>query len=283
VTGHGSVAGGVIEIDASSSSQFVSGLLLVAARFDRGLLLKHTGERLPSLPHIDMTIAALEARGVVVERLDDRTWRVAPGPIAARTVDIEPDLSNAAPFLIAAVVAGGRVSVPGWPEHTTQVGDDLRRILPLFGARIERHVDVLTVDGGAGIVGGERVDGVHVDLSHAGELAPAVIALAALAQTPSEITGIGHLRGHETDRLAGLATEINAIGGTVTVLDDGLAIEPRWLTATDRPWSSYADHRMAMAGAIIGLAVPGIVIDDVGSTAKTLPQFTELWSAMVGV
>lgn len=277
--GTGSVRGGEVQIDASASSQFVSGLLLAAARFDEGLVLRHTGERLPSLPHIEMTMATLAARGVHVESPEPGVWVVAPGPIAGIPIDIEPDLSNAAPFLVSAVIAGGTVAVEGWPASTTQVGADLETLLPLFGATVHRDGTRLVVDGGAGLLGGVRVPGVQLDLSTGGELAPALVALAALASGPSEITGIGHLRGHETDRLAALAAEINGLGGAVTELDDGLAIEPRPLHGGN--WRAYEDHRMATAGAIIGLAVDGVLVDDIGSTAKTLPQFASLWHAML--
>jgi 3-phosphoshikimate 1-carboxyvinyltransferase len=278
--GTGSVAGGELDIDASSSSQFVSGLLLSAPRFENGLVLRHTGERLPSLPHIEMTIACLAARGVTVETPEPGVWVVEPQPIAGLDVDIEPDLSNAAPFLIAAIVAGGRVTIDGWPARTTQVGAELETLLPLFGASVTRDGQALVVDGGIGIRGGARIPGVDLDLSTAGELAPAIVALAALADSPSRIVGIGHLRGHETDRLAALTAEIVKLGGAVTELDDGLAISPQPLHGG--VWHSYADHRMATAGAIIGLAVADVDIDDIATTAKTLPQFAALWLSATG-
>jgi 3-phosphoshikimate 1-carboxyvinyltransferase len=277
--GTGAVRGGELNIDASASSQFVSGLLLVAARFDEGLTLRHTGAKLPSMPHIEMTVAALAARGVHVSSPEPGVWVVPPGPIRGLDVAVEPDLSNAAPFLVAALVAGGTVRVPGWPSSTTQVGADLETLLPRFGARVSRDGDALVVDGGAGVRGGASLPGVDLDLSRGGELAPAIVALAALADGPSRITGIEHLRGHETDRLAALAAELSGLGGAVTELEDGLAIEPRALTG--KLWRSYEDHRMATAGAIVGLAVPGIEIDDIGTTSKTLPQFPELWRRML--
>jgi 3-phosphoshikimate 1-carboxyvinyltransferase len=273
--GTGTVAGGAIEVDASQSSQFVSGLLLAGARFENGLQLTHTGDTLPSMPHIEMTIATLAGRGVTVESPTPGQWNIAPGTIAGGSVDIEPDLSNAAPFLVAALIAGGTVTITGWPDETTQVGAHLEQLLPLFGATVSRRDGNLTVDGGAGLIGGATISGVDLDLSLGGELAPALVALAALADGPSRITGIGHLRGHETDRLAALAAEINALGGSVTELDDGLAIDPRPLHGG--LWHSYEDHRMATAGAIIGLAISGVLIDDIATTAKTLPQFPELW------
>jgi len=266
-------------IDASASSQFVSGLLLAAPRFTDGLVLRHTGERLPSMPHIEMTIATLADRGVVVESPEAGVWVVPATAIAGRELTIEPDLSNAAPFLVAAIVAGGTVTVESWPRSTTQVGAELETLLPLFGASVRRNGDALVVDGGLGLLGGATLPGVNLDLSMGGELAPALVALAALASSPSTITGIGHLRGHETDRLAALAAEISGLGGAVTELDEGLSIEPRPLRGA--PWRAYEDHRMATAGAIIGLAVDGVLIDDIGSTAKTLPQFTELWGGML--
>lgn len=277
--GTGRVAGGPLEIDASQSSQFISGLLLTAARFDRGLALRHTGGTLPSLPHIEMTVATLAARGVQVDTPEPGLWVVQPGSIAARDVEIEPDLSNAAPFLAAAIVCGGTVTIQGWPQTTTQVGAELEQLLAAFGATVTRSDGALTVDGGAGVVGGAQLPGLILDLSRGGELAPALVALAALAGSPSRITGIAHLRGHETDRLAALAANITALGGHVTELDDGLAIEPASLHGG--LWRSYQDHRMATAGAIIGLAIPGVEIDDIAATTKTMPQFADLWMGAV--
>jgi 3-phosphoshikimate 1-carboxyvinyltransferase len=278
IHGTGGVDGGEVTIDASASSQFVSGLLLAAPRFRDGLVLRHAGERLPSLPHIDMTIDALQRRGVTVTSPEAATWVVAPGPIAGADVHIEPDLSNAGPFLAAALLAGGRVTIAGWPESTTQVGDLFATLLPRFGATVSRDAGGLTVDGGAGWLGGDTWEGVDLDLTEGGELAPTFAALAALATTASRITGIGHLRGHETDRLAALVTEITGLGGRVSELDDGLAFAPSPLHGG--PWRAYADHRIATTGALLGLVIPGIVVDDIGTTAKTLPEFPALWEQM---
>jgi 3-phosphoshikimate 1-carboxyvinyltransferase len=280
VHGAGRVRGGELEIDASASSQFVSGLLLAAPRFDEGLTLRHTGERLPSLPHIEMTIACLAARGVVVRSPEPGVWVVPAGSIAALDVDIEPDLSNAGPFLAAALVAGGRITIEGWPTSTTQVGDELRRILPRFGATVTTDGDAVTVDGGAGVIGGRALTAVDLDLAIGGELAPTIVGLAALADGPSRIVGIGHLRGHETDRLAALSDDLNGLGGDVTELDDGLAITPAPLHGG--AWAAYEDHRMATTGALLGLAVDGVAVDDIATTAKTLPEFVELWERMLG-
>jgi 3-phosphoshikimate 1-carboxyvinyltransferase len=279
--GTGAVEGGDLSIDASASSQFVSGLLLAAPRFTRGLTLTHTGAHLPSLPHIEMTIATLAARGVEVTSPRPGVWVVPPSEIQARDVDIEPDLSNAAPFLAAALVAGGTVTIEGWPDATTQVGAHLEQLLPMFGGTITRAPGTLTLDGGVGVRGGLALSGIDTRGEiEVGELAPTIVALAALANTPSHISGIGHLRGHETDRLAALNAEITGLGGTISELADGLEVEPATLSGA--MWHSYADHRMATSGALIGLAVPDVTIDDIATTAKTLPQFVELWTAMVG-
>ncbi|MET4781742.1 3-phosphoshikimate 1-carboxyvinyltransferase [Glaciihabitans sp. UYNi722] len=270
--GLGTVRGGELSIDASGSSQFVSGLLLAAPRFEQGLILRHTGEHLPSLAHIEMTVATLARRGVVVENPEPGLWIVPAGPIAGIEVDIEPDLSNAGPFLAAAAVVGGSVTITGWPASTTQVGAELAGILRDMGAEV-----TLTETGeGLGDLTATGTGALHgIRLDNASELAPTIAALAALADSETVLTGIAHLRGHETDRLAALATEINALGGDVTETDDGLVIRPRPLHGG--LWHSYEDHRMATAGAIIGLVVPGLEIDDIATTAKTLPQFPQLW------
>jgi 3-phosphoshikimate 1-carboxyvinyltransferase len=239
VDGTGSVRGGRVEMDASASSQFVSGLLLSAARFDEGLELVHVGgSAVPSGPHIEMTLAMLRESGVTVEQPTASSWLVAPGPISAVDRVVEPDLSNATPFLAAAAVTGGTVHV-----------------------------------------GPPRLSPVDLDLSAIGELTPTVAALCALADGPSRLTGIAHLRGHETDRLSALAAELGAVGCGVTELDDGLEIAPAPLRGA--PWRAYADHRMATAGAIVGLVVPGVEVDDIDSTAKTMPGFTSMWSDML--
>ncbi|MFC4602489.1 3-phosphoshikimate 1-carboxyvinyltransferase [Rhodococcus kronopolitis] len=276
VRGHGAVPGGEVTIDASGSSQFVSGLLLGAARFEHGVTVRHNGESVPSMPHIDMTVEMLRQAGVRVQTPADgeaNTWRVLPGPVAAVDWVVEPDLSNATPFLAAAAVTGGAVSVPMWPASTTQPGDAIRGILTEMGAEVSLRDGLLTVRGP------RRLRGLDVDLHDIGELTPTVAALAALADGPSTLRGIAHLRGHETDRLAALSAEINGLGGVVTETDDGLRIEPRALRAGT--WRSYADHRMATAGAILGLVVPGVEVEDIGTTAKTLPGFEDLWATML--
>jgi 3-phosphoshikimate 1-carboxyvinyltransferase len=273
VLGTGALRGGSVDVDASGSSQFVSGLLLAAARYDEGLTVRHIGATLPSLPHIAMTVETLREVGVVVDDSRDGIWHVEPGPIAARDVRVEPDLSNAAPFLAAALVAGGTVAVPGWPGRTTQPGAMVPDLLTRMGGTAERDGDVMRVSGTG------EIHGIDVDLRAAGELAPTIAALAALADSPSRLRGIGHLRGHETDRLAALAAEITRLGGRAEETRDGLVITPRPLHGAT--FRTYADHRMATSGALIGLRVPGVLVEDVETTAKTLPGFAGLWRTML--
>jgi 3-phosphoshikimate 1-carboxyvinyltransferase len=274
VLGRGRLAGGLVEIDSSASSQFVSALLLVGARFERGVEVRHVGDRLPSLPHIQMTVQMLREAGVTVDDDEPERWAVAPGPIRARDLTIEPDLSNAAPFLAAALVTGGRVTVPDWPEHTTQPGARLREIFTQMGARCTLEATGLTVAGDGG------VHGVDLDLSNEAELTPTIAAVAALADSPSRLCGIGHIRLHETDRIAALAKELGGLGADVMEGPDELVISPRPLHGGE--FATYEDHRLATAAAVIGLAVEGVLVENVATTAKTLPDFPGRWAAMLG-
>ena len=277
VTGAGRLRGGEVDIDASGSSQFVSGLMLSAAAFDDGITVHHIGKPVPSMPHIEMTVEMLRRAGVRVETPGDSgdadTWRVRPGQVNAVNWAIEPDLSNATPFLAAAAVTRGEVRVPNWPSSTTQPGDAIRDILGSMGADVTVRDDTLLVRGPGSL------HGIDIDLHEVGELTPTVAALAAVADGPSHLRGIAHLRGHETDRLAALATEINRLGGSATETEDGLRIEPAPLHGG--LWHAYADHRMATAGAILGLVVPGVEVDDIGTTSKTLPGFESMWADML--
>ncbi|MCI2239242.1 3-phosphoshikimate 1-carboxyvinyltransferase [Paenibacillus sp. TRM 82003] len=269
----GGLRGGPVRIDASGSSQFVSALLLVGASCREGLEVVHDGPPLPSAPHVRMTVEVLRDAGVVVDDATPGRWAVEPGEVNALDVQVEPDLSNAGPFLAAAAAAGGRVRVPGWPQSTTQAGDLLRDVLDQMGAEVSLDRDGLVVEGSG------ELYGLDLDLSDAGELTPVVAALAALASTPTRLRGIAHLRGHETDRLAALATELNSLGGDAEETADGLLIRPRPLHGG--VFRTYADHRMATAGAVIGLAVEGVLVEDVATTGKTLPDFPGMWAAML--
>ncbi|MER5359390.1 3-phosphoshikimate 1-carboxyvinyltransferase [Streptomyces sp. NPDC002785] len=278
VHGGGALDGGPVSIDASSSSQFVSALLLSAPRYNQGVEVRHTGARLPSMPHIRMTVDMLRAVGAQVDEPETggepNVWRVSPSALLGRDLTVEPDLSNAQPFLAAALVTGGRVTIPDWPERTTQPGDALREIFTAMGGSCELTERGLTFTGSG------RIHGIDVDLGEVGELTPGIAAVAALADGPSTLSGVAHLRLHETDRLAALTKEINDLGGDVTETADGLRIRPRPLHGGT--FHTYDDHRMATAGSIIGLAVPGVEIENVATTAKTLPDFPQMWTGMLG-
>lgn len=270
LTGTGAVAGGTVTIDASASSQFVSALLLAGARYDAGVDVLHDGKPVPSQPHIDMTVEMLREHGVSVDVSEPNRWSVAPGPVAALDRTIEPDLSNAAPFLMLAAAAGGSVTVLDWPASTTQPGDQLRSILATMGCTTTLDDEGLTVARTG------PLHGIVLDMHDVGELTPAVAALCALAESPSHLYGIGHIRAHETDRLAALTTELTALGADVVEEADGLRIRPAPLHAG--VFHTYADHRMAHAGVILGSAVPGIEVENIATTAKTFPDFAGAWT-----
>ena len=273
LNGSGRIKGGQVEIDASASSQFISALLLLGPATDNGITVKHIEKSLPSLPHIEMTIQMLRQFGAVVE-VDKNTWSVKPGPLTGQDLTIEPDLSNAAPFMAAAMICGGSVEILDWPKSTTQPGDQLRNIFASMGAKIEQTT------AGLKISGGNTINGIDIDLHDVGELTPSIAAVAALASSQSTLRGIAHLRLHETDRLAALANEINNLGGDVTEGPGELLIKPTKLVAS-QIFKSYEDHRMATAGAIIGLAVKDLIVENIETTKKTLPDFPGMWQEML--
>jgi 3-phosphoshikimate 1-carboxyvinyltransferase len=272
--GTGKISGGEITIDASESSQFLSALLLVAPSFTNGITVKHEGGSLPSMPHIEMTVDMLRQIGATVD-VDSvaQTWSVKPGALHGLDLVIEPDLSNASPFLSIAMVCGGRVAIADWPTKTTQPGDQLRTILTEMGAQFSFG------DNGLTIIGTGKIHGIDVDLHDVGELTPSIAALCALADSPSHLRGIGHLRKHETDRLAALTREINALGGNVTEEETALHITPAPLHAG--VFHTYDDHRLATAGAVLGLVIEGIEVENMATTRKTLPDFPGLWSSLL--
>ena len=274
--GHGSVRGGRVVLDASQSSQFVSALLLAGVRYDEGIDVRHDGKPIPSLPHIDMTVAMLREQGVEVDDSDANRWAVAPGPLRALDRTIEPDLSNAGPFLALAAVTGGSVTVRDWPSETTQAGDAWGELLTAMGCEVEHTSDGLRVTGPAP----GTLQGLDVDLHDVGELTPVVAALCALASSPSHLRGVGHIRHHETDRLAALARELGSLGADVTEHPDGLSFRPAPLHGG--LFRTYADHRMAHAGVVVGAAVDDVLVEDVATTAKTFTDFAGAWSALFG-
>lgn len=273
INGAGKIKGGTVEIDASASSQFVSALLLVGPATQEGITIKNIGPSLPSAPHVEMTIQMLESFGATVQRTTS-SWSVAPCQLAGQDLVIEPDLSNAAPFMAAAMICGGSVRVNDWPLSTTQPGDQLRSIFASMGAKIDLDPSGLTITG----IG--KINGIDINLGQVGELTPSIAAVASLATSPSTLRGISHLRLHETDRLAALANEINNLGGSVIEGPGELMIKPSKMNAS-QIFRSYEDHRMATAGAIIGLAVEGVVVENIETTRKTLSDFPGMWQAML--
>jgi|UniRef100_UPI004049E2FD 3-phosphoshikimate 1-carboxyvinyltransferase len=281
VKSKGEIPGGALTIDASASSQFLSALLLIAPSTRDGIDATHKGGALPSMPHIDMTVQMLRDFGaeVTVDK-SANSWSVSTGALQGQDLVIEPDLSNAAPFLSIAMVCGGSITIADWPEVTTQPGDQLREILTAMGATISREHD----KGGLTITGGESIHGIDIDLHDVGELTPAIAALAALADSPSHLRGIGHLRLHETDRLAALTREINSLGGNVVEDETSLHITPHGAMGKGLhggTFHTYEDHRLATAAAVIGLVIPGVEIENVATTRKTLPDFPGLWQSLV--
>jgi 3-phosphoshikimate 1-carboxyvinyltransferase len=273
VKGRGGLAGGSVELDASASSQLVTALLLTGARWERGVRVTHVGDRsVPNAPHLRMTAAMLRVRSVGVDDSRAGSWTVEPGPVASHDEVVEPDLSSAAPFLAAAAVTGGTATITDWPTQSCQPGAELPNLLGEFGATSHRDGTALTLVGG-------DLHGAEIDLRDAGELTPVIAAVAALSTSTSTLRGIDYLRGHETDRLAALARELGGLGAAVEILDDGLRIEPKPLTGGT--FQTYADHRMVMAAAVVGLAVPGVVVDDASAVTKTFPEFVDRWTAFV--
>jgi len=273
INGSGGIKGGEVEVDASASSQFISALMLLGPATKNGLTIRNIGKSLPSMPHIEMTIQLLRQFGATVE-VNENSWTVRSGDLSGQDLTIEPDLSNAAPFMAAAMICGGSVEILDWPKSTSQPGDQLRDIFAKMGARIEQNNEGLKISGSG------KINGIDIDLHNVGELTPSIAAVAALASTPSTLRGIAHLRLHETDRLAALANEINNLGGDVTEGPGELLIKPAKLIAS-QIFKSYEDHRMATAGAIIGLAVKDLIVENIETTKKTLPNFPGMWQEML--
>ena len=271
INGNGKLSGNEVSVDTSKSSQFLSALMLVAPKLENGLTIKNIGSNLPSLPHIEMTIAMLRQFGAKV--IESDTWQIS-GRLTGQDLVIEPDLSNAAPFMAAPMICGGNVVIKDWPKQTTQPGDRLREIFSKMGAKIE------FVDDGLSITGSEKISGIEINLSNEGELTPVIAAVAALADSPSKLSGIGHLRLHETDRLVALNTELTNLGSKVIEGEDFLEIYPAKLHGGI--FHTYEDHRLATAGAIIGLAIPNIEVENIETTRKTLPNFVGLWQELLG-
>ena len=273
INGAGYITGGEAEIDASASSQFLSSLLLVAPLMKQGLRIKNVGKSLPSKPHIEMTIAMLAQYGAVVDTSIANQWSIKPTKLFGVDLVIEPDLSNAAVFMAAPILCGGEVIIKDWPRKTTQPGDQLRQIFSDMGGEID------FVDQGLRVRSTGQIRGIDIDLGDVGELTPVIAALASLADSPSYLRGIGHLRLHETDRLSALKNELTALGAQVLEEESALRINPMPMKAG--VFRTYEDHRLATAGALIGLAVKGVEVENIETTRKTITDFPALWSKLL--
>ncbi len=270
--------GRVVRVDSSATSQFISGLLLVAARLPHGLRIEQVSASVPSRPHIGMTVHMLRSSGVHIQEIDENTWEVSPGPLSARDMTVEPDLTNASVFLAAAAITRGSVTVPGWPAENQQAGGLFLGIAERFGATVETAGERVTLQGP------DRLQGIDVDLRDASELTPVVAAMGACAEGTTRIRGVAHIRGHETDRLAALVTEFTRLGITAMETADGLVVEgasdPESLVAGE--FETYADHRMVHAAALMALRIPQLRVTDLACVAKTMPDFEADWRAAVG-
>ncbi len=273
INGAGYINGGEVEIDASASSQFLSSLLLVAPLMKQGLKIKNVGKNLPSKPHIEMTIAMLAQYGAVVDTSIANQWSVKPAQLSGVDLVIEPDLSNAAVFMAAPLVCGGEVVIKDWPRKTTQPGDQLRQIFSEMGGAID------FVEQGLRVRSSGQIRGIDIDLGDVGELTPVIAALACFANSPSHLRGIGHLRVHETDRLSALKSELTALGADVIEEESALRIHPKPMKSG--VFHTYEDHRLATAGALIGLAVDGVEVENIETTKKTITDFPALWSQLL--
>lgn len=275
------ILGNEIEIDSSASSQFISGLLMVAPLLPGETTIRHVGSDIPSAPHIEMTVKMLADRQVDIECPSANCWIVPEQMIAGLDENIEPDLTTSAAFLAAAALTGGKVSVPRWPSETTQPGKMIVGILEKMGAKAELSNSTMTVFGTG------QLSGQNFDLSKCSELTPVVAGLAAFASGETVIRGVGHIRGHETDRIMALVEMLNQVGVAASELPDGLRITGSAALEVENPnlkpalVSSYADHRMAHVGALLGLLIPGVRVDDVSCTSKTLPGFDKHWQNLV--
>lgn len=257
--------GGRVRIPGGLSSQFASALLLIGASLARGVETTLDPPRVSS-PYVALTAAVLEAFGVKVERPSEGRYRVSAQTPRGREYRIEGDHSAASYFLAAAAVVGGRIRVCGLDPRSAQADARLGRDLRAMGCRVDTGDDWIEVEGDG------RIRPFDVDLSDAPDLAPTLAVLALFADGPCSIRGVPHLRHKESDRLAALARNVEALGASPTVVADGVRIDGRGRLA-GAPLRTEGDHRVAMAFAVAGLRVDGVVLDDPDCVGKSNPLF----------
>lgn len=261
----GHLRSGVVAIPGDASSQFLSGLLLIAPCLPDGLVVELTTP-LVSRPYVDLTVAVMEAFGARVDRPDDRTFAVAPGGYHGRSYDVEPDASAASYPLAAAAICGGRVRVAGLGPDARQGDTAFADVLAEMGATVVRDAEGTEVSVERG-----SLRGGTFDLTHFSDTAQSLAVVAPFAARPVVVTGIGFIRRKEIDRIAAVASELARCGGDVREDPDGWTIRPGPLHGAVVQTSD--DHRMAMSFALLGLVTPGIAIAEPRCVAKTFPGY----------
>ncbi len=276
------LTGGMATVRGDVSSQFLSGLLMVAP-YARGTLELAIQGELVSQPYVHMTRAVMESFGIKIEAAADlQRFKVPPAHYQGRDYSIEPDASAASYFWAAAAICGGSVTVSGLGRDSLQGDVAFCDCLEQMGCRVT-HVPAtmspsetttspsnITGPGGIQVTGGP-LRGINVDMNGISDTVQTLAAVALFAAGSTTVRGVGHIRHKETDRIGALATELRKLGAHVDEYDDGLRIVPGQL----RPAAidTYRDHRMAMSLALVGLRQPGVIINDPGCTAKTYPRF----------
>ena len=275
------MTGNVVSVRGSTSSQFASGLALVAPCTPRGMQIDFSGV-LVSLPYLDMTRRVMESFGAICEPTGDRGWKIAPTGYRGHTYAIEPDASAASYFLAAAAITGGSVTVAGLSRRSMQGDVGFADALGRMGCTVAWNNGVeesITVAGRA-------VHGIDIDMNAISDTVPTLAVVALFADGPTTIRNVAHIRDKETDRIGDLACELRRLGATVTEQPDGLTIDP---TGAGDPLkaglrgatvATYDDHRMAMSLALAGLRVPGVLVADPACVGKTFPNYWEQLTAI---
>jgi 3-phosphoshikimate 1-carboxyvinyltransferase len=263
------LTGGKATVRGDVSSQFLSGLLMTAPYAASPLELSIEGP-LVSQPYIHMTLAVMKSFGVEVETDGLQRFRIA-APLTYRPAqyDVEPDASAASYFWAAAAISGGRVVVEGLSRASLQGDVAFCGCLEKMGCKVEYDAQSVTVIGEQAT--GRALRGIDVDMNAISDTVQTLSAVALFADGPTRIRGVAHIRHKETDRIGALATELRKLGAKVDEHDDGLTIVPGKLRGATI--DTYHDHRMAMSLSLVGLRVPGVVINDPACTAKTYPGF----------
>ena len=265
------IEGGLARVRGGTSSQFASGLAMIAPCLPRGLRIEFEGERV-SVPYLEMTRRVMESFGAQCSAVGERGWQIDASGYRGRSYAVEPDASAASYFLAAAAITGGSVRVEGLSRRSMQGDVAFAEALGRMGCAVsweEGAGDAVTVTGRA-------VRGIDIDMNAISDTVPTLAVVALFADGRTTIRNVAHIRDKETDRIGDLVCEIRRLGGVVTEHADGLVIGPdaaaRLRGGTVR---TYDDHRMAMSLALVGLRVPGVLVSDPGCVGKTFPDYWE--------